>query len=170
MSINRTPMVDDDGSGTTGTIINNAWKSELYDQIDGAIGLWTDVGFFASNFNGQNGGTWTVGAAAVISNRQCTIGNVTFWQFYISWFSGANVIAGAPTAVRMALTGPKTINPYAMFTNLYAQNGGQRIAVDAVAASGPTFIWLEFSRPDGAPLAAGPFGLRGIVTLETIPG
>jgi hypothetical protein len=83
MSINRTPMVDDDGSGTTGTIINNAWKSELYDQIDGAIGLWTDVGFFASNFNGQNGGTWTVGAASVISNRQCTIGNVTFWQFYI---------------------------------------------------------------------------------------
>src|SRR6187431_3257585 len=37
MAITRTPMIDDDGSGTTGTIINAAWKSELYDQIDGAI-------------------------------------------------------------------------------------------------------------------------------------
>ena len=31
----RTPIVDDDGSGTTGTILNNAWKQELYGQIDG---------------------------------------------------------------------------------------------------------------------------------------
>jgi hypothetical protein len=34
MPITRTPMVDDNGSGTTGTILNNAWKQELYDQID----------------------------------------------------------------------------------------------------------------------------------------
>ena len=34
MAITRTPMIDDDGSGTTGTIINNAWKQELYQQID----------------------------------------------------------------------------------------------------------------------------------------
>ena len=38
MAITRTPMVDDDGSGTTGTVINNAWKTELYNQIDAAIG------------------------------------------------------------------------------------------------------------------------------------
>lgn len=30
-------MVDDDGSGTTGTVINNAWKTQLYDQIDAAL-------------------------------------------------------------------------------------------------------------------------------------
>ena len=34
MAITRTPMIDDDGSGLTGTPINNAWKQELYDQID----------------------------------------------------------------------------------------------------------------------------------------
>jgi hypothetical protein len=38
MAITRTPMVDDDGSGQSGTVVNNAWKSELYDQIDGALG------------------------------------------------------------------------------------------------------------------------------------
>jgi hypothetical protein len=43
--ITRTPWVDDDGSGTTGTIINNAEKQTLYNQIDAAIipiyGTWT---------------------------------------------------------------------------------------------------------------------------------
>ena len=38
MAITRTPMIDDDGSGNTGTIINNAWKTELYNQIDAALG------------------------------------------------------------------------------------------------------------------------------------
>jgi hypothetical protein len=37
MAITRTAMTDDDGSGTTGTIINNAWKIEFYDQIDAAL-------------------------------------------------------------------------------------------------------------------------------------
>src|SRR4029450_7033065 len=37
-TITRTPMVDDDGSGTTGTVINNAWKTELYNQIDAVVG------------------------------------------------------------------------------------------------------------------------------------
>ena len=35
MAITRTPIHDDDGTGTTGTIIDNAWKQEFYDQIDG---------------------------------------------------------------------------------------------------------------------------------------
>lgn|SRR5262245_57130549 len=38
MAITRTPIVDDDGTGTTGTVIDNAWKQQFYDQIDGAVG------------------------------------------------------------------------------------------------------------------------------------
>lgn len=34
MAITRTAWTDDDGSGTTGTVINNAEKTALYDQID----------------------------------------------------------------------------------------------------------------------------------------
>jgi hypothetical protein len=34
MAITRTAMIDDDGTGTTGTVINAAWKTELYGQID----------------------------------------------------------------------------------------------------------------------------------------
>jgi hypothetical protein len=34
MAITRTAITDDSGSGTDGTVLNNAWKTELYDQID----------------------------------------------------------------------------------------------------------------------------------------
>lgn len=37
VTIGRTPWVDDDGSGTTGTVINNAAKTSLYDEIDTAL-------------------------------------------------------------------------------------------------------------------------------------
>lgn len=37
MAITRTDIVDDDGSNTLGTAIDNDWKQELYDQIDDAV-------------------------------------------------------------------------------------------------------------------------------------
>jgi hypothetical protein len=51
MAITRTPMIDDDGSGTTGTIINAAWKVELYDQID--------AGLVAASASEITFGTWS---------------------------------------------------------------------------------------------------------------
>lgn len=45
MAITRTNIVDDDGSGTTGTVIDNAWKQQFYNQIDAVAvpvyGSWT---------------------------------------------------------------------------------------------------------------------------------
>lgn len=62
MAITRTNMIDDDGSGTTGTILNNAWKQELYNQIDG---LGTTVAYSP---------VWTsaAGAAPVVGNGSLT--------------------------------------------------------------------------------------------------
>lgn len=37
VTITRTAWTDDDGTGTTGTVINNAVKTELYNQIDTAL-------------------------------------------------------------------------------------------------------------------------------------
>src|SRR5262245_13996630 len=34
MAITRTPIIDDSGLGQDGTVIDNAWKQEFYDQID----------------------------------------------------------------------------------------------------------------------------------------
>jgi hypothetical protein len=70
MPITRTPMIDDDGSGTTGTVINAAWKTELYNQIDAAdlaaggfsSGTWLptlqgDGGVSGQTYN-TRAGTW----------------------------------------------------------------------------------------------------------------
>lgn len=37
--IERTPLVDDDGSGTVGTIFEDAWQEQLYDAMDEAYAL-----------------------------------------------------------------------------------------------------------------------------------
>jgi len=102
MAITRTNMIDDDGTGKTGTIINNAWKQELYNQIDAADALlggqWNDIAFNAANFSGTSPMTWTVGAAAVLRNRCSLVGKTLMWSMYVSWFSGSNALAGTPSA------------------------------------------------------------------------
>jgi hypothetical protein len=59
MAITRTPWIDDDGSGTSGTIINNAEKSLLYDQIDAYVGGdWVEIPPIAGNFTADGGVIW----------------------------------------------------------------------------------------------------------------
>ena len=91
VTITRTPWIDDDGTGTTGTVINNAVKTELYDQIDAgfaqvdpAAAVWTDVPFSAANFTALtgSGGTWSVTAGQVLAFSTCRQGNVLFVNFY----------------------------------------------------------------------------------------
>jgi len=63
--ITRTAFVDDDGSGTSGTVINNAVKTELYNQIDAALAA---VGAAALPLaGGVISGTLKVGSGAYVS-------------------------------------------------------------------------------------------------------
>jgi hypothetical protein len=88
-TVRRSHWIDDDGSGTTGTVINDAEKQKLYDDIDVGLaavynasvpgasgdlyekgrttpaGHWIDVAFNAASFqpDGTGGNTWTVTAA-----------------------------------------------------------------------------------------------------------
>jgi hypothetical protein len=98
MAITRTAMVDDDGSGTTGTIINNAWKTEFYNQIDGAInaigalGTWVPVAWDAGYFvSGSGGTTWTVTAAQLQQSFMKKDGKTYSWAITIA----GSTIAGA---------------------------------------------------------------------------
>lgn len=56
VTITRTAWIDDDGTGTTGTIINNAVKTELYNQIDQALALVVPG---AGTAVSQTVGAWT---------------------------------------------------------------------------------------------------------------
>lgn len=126
-TVPRTHWIDDDGSGTTGTVINDAEKQKLYTEIDAGlaavsltdlmvpgyagdlyekgrttpVGHWVDIPFSAANFSATGGGTWTVGAAAIVSNRYGLIGKTCLWSIYISWFSGANMLAGTITSLQI---------------------------------------------------------------------
>lgn len=50
--------------------------------------------FSAANYSAAGGGTWTVGASAIIKNRYRINGKTLFWYMYISWFSGGNTQSG----------------------------------------------------------------------------
>ena len=103
MAITRTPMIDDDGSGTTGTVINAAWKTELYNQIDAALlaaaPAIVDVPFSAANFTTPDAGcTWTVTAGQVtyfytLNNKLVTV----------SLQIAGSVITGTPIFLHVAL-------------------------------------------------------------------
>lgn len=94
-AITRTSMIDDDGSGTTGTIINNAWKTEFYNQIDalagGTVGTWTPLDFSGAGL------TLTVAGA-----KYCQIGKVVLIMGHLSYPANSNglqaAISGLPVA------------------------------------------------------------------------
>ena len=170
MAITRTPMVDDDGSGTTGTIINSAWKVELYDQIDAAIvtGLapaWENVPFNAANFSGQAPMTWTVGAAAITRNKCVRNGKTLIWSFYISWFAGSNVLGGTPSNTLILVPPfPLIADQYQVVT--YSVFGGTHRTAEAVASvSAPTTIYVRKSDSSNFAAADTP-GLISTFVLE----
>ena len=88
MPVTRTPIIDDDGSGHTGTIIDNAWKQELYNQID--LGLfdqhiatnWADVPYSAANFS-ANAGAWTVEPGDVLAFAYARVGQIAHLSLYL---------------------------------------------------------------------------------------
>ena len=87
VTITRTPWQDDDGTGTTGTVINNAEKTALYNQIDQALAQLVPIagGGGAASFNswvppsGTAGITATAGtlSSALAGNIAWTVQNTT---------------------------------------------------------------------------------------------
>jgi hypothetical protein len=59
MPITRTPIVDDSGTGMDGTVLNNAWKTELYNQIDNMANTTPPVTIVSSSLTGTVN-DWTI--------------------------------------------------------------------------------------------------------------
>jgi hypothetical protein len=73
-TITRTAIVDDDGTLTTGTVVNNAWKQELYDQIDAVVAA-EDVTVTTVPHGGT--GVATLAAHGVVVGNGASAVNVT---------------------------------------------------------------------------------------------
>jgi hypothetical protein len=106
MAIPRTPIIDDDGTGTTGTVIDNAWKTELYDQIDTVSGgTWQTVPFNAGNYAAAPAMIWTVTAGNQVTNRYTRLGKTLHWLVGIT----GSTLSGTATgriAISLPVTGP----------------------------------------------------------------
>jgi hypothetical protein len=147
MPITRTPIIDDDGSAQTGTVIDNAWKQQLYDQIDAmpvnaAAAAWVDVPFNAANFGAAPSMTWTVEAADVLQNRYSLVGKTLTWSVYLF----TTTLAGtASNQLRINIPGPVgSTAKSARFTMpaTYISDGGTNVG-GIVESVGLTYIAIS---------------------------
>jgi hypothetical protein len=97
MPITRTPWIDDDGTGTTGTVINNAEKQAIYNQIDALVnGVLVNHPFTAADYTANNGATWTIQG---VEYRYARIADVLFVWIYVT----GSTLAGTPSNLFVAL-------------------------------------------------------------------
>jgi hypothetical protein len=133
MPITRSVWTDDDGTGTTGTVLNNSELQKIYGNIDALVGTWQNEPFSGSHFGAVAPMVWTLDPSAVLRNRYVIIGKTLFWALHISWYSGGNVLAGTPSpTLRMTLPGgvsAKTEGSGAQFKLLDQVGGVAGVAV-----------------------------------------
>lgn len=98
MAITRTAWTDDSGTGTDGTIINNAEKTTIYNQIDALVGEWTSVTFAAGDYTASSG-NWTLVSGDVIRNRYAVINKQLFWIVMVT----TTTVSATPSGLRIAI-------------------------------------------------------------------
>lgn len=88
MPITRTAWIDDDGTGTVGTIVNNAEKTVLYNQIDAALAVLTPT-YTTINVTDMSGaGLGTLGQV-----RYAVFHSIVFMQMQVSYPTTGNGLA-----------------------------------------------------------------------------
>lgn len=93
--------VDDDGTWTTGSILDNALHQVDKTQLEAWVTGWTAITFDAANFTGNSGGLWTVASGDVNINRYRMVGKTLHWQFSVS----TTTVETANTQLRVAIPG-----------------------------------------------------------------
>jgi hypothetical protein len=93
VTIVRTNWIDDDGTGTTGTVINNAVKTALYNDIDGALAKVAQL----AGGNTFAGNQTVNGALAVSGAGPHTFSTASVERIRIA--STGELLIGTPTMV-----------------------------------------------------------------------
>ena len=120
-------ITDDDGTGTTGTILDQALFHGIRDYVGTS---WTDVTFNAGNFTASGSMTWTVASGDVSYYRWVEIGKTMF--VCVAVFT--TTVGGTPsTALKVAVPNGRTaqaatglaigLNNSAVFTGFWQTNG-----------------------------------------------
>jgi hypothetical protein len=136
MPITRTPIIDDSGSGQDGTVIDNAWKQQFYDQIDGALTSittpWTNIPYNAADYTVISGsGTFTVSSWITFSFVVVN-GYTALLQFYT--FAGVT-ITGAPTTLGIHLPLTAAANSLGLHAYMLGVNGIGQMEIQSGSAT-----------------------------------
>lgn len=149
ITLSRKVDTDDDGSGTVGTIRNNAWLQDLQDRIDAALGSLSAEGTFtpALKFGGNSVGMTT--STAVGSYRK--IGKLVYVTLRITLTAkgsstGAATITGLPFAANgtyytgLAVNFVFTLGASVATVMPYIGPGTQTITLTYIPAAGATGV------------------------------
>ncbi len=131
MAGNLPTIVDDDGSGTTGTVLNKA----IWDQV---FVPWTDIAFNAANFTGSSSMTWTVGSLDQITLAYTLAGDIVTVTFVLT----ATTVGGTPSTMLQITLPFSASNHQFCNTYVYQDNGGSATAGLAQIVSGDNTIRL----------------------------
>jgi hypothetical protein len=165
MTIARTPLVDDDGSGTTGTILNNAWQTRLYDQIDAALvptpPTWIAVAFAAANFTASSG-LWTVEAADQINYSYAILNANTLMMTFDIRNTSVSVLT---QFLYLTLPASKIIRSTSM-TALAINNNGVGVTGAAYAQPGANKLYIMQATLAAWAVATNATAAMGTVVLD----
>lgn len=126
VTLTRHNDTDDDGSGTTGTIRNAAWKTQFYDDIDAVLALLSTDGSFTPGFTfggGSVGMTFSTRSGLYTKCGSIVVVDVRITLTAKGSSTGVAVISGLPYtvgtlgssgAVDFPAAGASLTNPYGL--------------------------------------------------------
>jgi hypothetical protein len=143
ITITRTPWIDDDGTGTSGTVINNAVKTDLYNQIDAALAQLLPLagGNVTGNLNvggvfavsGQGTHAFAVSAAGMNIVQIANFGNTGTSGAALQF---GNNGSGAMTNLQVFASGFTASGFFIPDSTLFAANGTNGLTISAGSAGG----------------------------------
>jgi len=148
MPITRTPWTDDDGTGTTGTIVNNAEKQGIYNQIDAFVdpiyAAWTPYTPTWAN----TGGAVAIGNGT-LAGRYIRIGQTV--HFVLTMTCGSTTLYGPAGGIfawglpppPIAQTGG--VNTHAFQVGIITFNGALQAPCVTSALTGDSFYVVASS-------------------------
>lgn len=126
-------VTDDDGTGTTGTILDQALFNSVRDYIGTS---WTSVPFSAGNFTADSSMTWTVAIGDVTTYAYIEIGKTMHISIVVSSTSVGGVVS---QELRVAVPNSRTI-PKTSWGSYILSNNGTYETGAWTAAAGAAYI------------------------------
>lgn len=163
MAITRTPIQDDSGTGTDGTVLGNAWKQELYDQIDDALAAIAIPAIQGRICDGRL--TLTSGSPVTTSDvtGATSIYFTPFGGDGIDLYSSGAWSTLAFTEITLALG---TVTSGACY-DIFAYNNSGAVALEKLVWTNPTTRATALARQDGVLVKAGDATRRYLGTFYT---